>query len=540
MERIMKVLNLSLMFLITLLSACRQSTNINTKAPLIEPINSRGCLAQFAYNFQASAYLEDGSCIFKPYCDQEGYAEYAPEVDVYIKRYMEVYGEKTPEGEDRVTITCEDEKVYCPHPEAINFVDNPVYPPVGYKKEYCYFSACTKSDFYGHAKYLEYVEYLKEHEGEIIENNTPRSCGAQRFFKEKKDIKPDVETLYDKASISVLLDDSSSMSGEIESVKDALVNLSPILKDTGKDISISFHRLSDNAPESNNEQGNMYFNKKLNNGNYEYIYGLSEEIGKVEINKLKPLVEFKKEILVALDEFKINNGYGNEQGLCTTLKHLNDLVVKGMDEKTQYLSMLITDEDEHYKNDTKKCFERFEVEEKDNLKKKKEVKVFTDAQDNEYHIESFISKINLLSDLEKAAYGWIGIFYDKGQNNCKFKGQNSHGETYLDFSNNLDQYDVSHQVGDICATDYTQLIKDKLIKSFLEKVGYNYFLVEAKSITKIEKLVIKLKDGTDFVPGPLQYKLVELAGKHSIRFSEDLFDQLRTAQSIEVEFIYEK
>ncbi|MCB9091243.1 MAG: hypothetical protein H6621_10615 [Halobacteriovoraceae bacterium] len=495
--------------------------------PVIEKLEVKGCLHQYAENLEIKSNLEDGSCIFN-HCLTEGYAEFDEKISLSITDYLERFGENFKDKPRVNPLACVTPLYYCEHPDALNYVPGP-YPPKGYLSELCEFIACDDQNFEGYQKYLEILEFLKTHKGNIAIDNSTKYCGDQLVFKVTKQVPVDVKNAdYTQARLSFILDDSASMDDEIDDIKTALVNLAPTFISLGADIDLNFYRMSevDTLVKKIDPQNNPRL----------YRYTLPKPIGEVKVNKNSQVNQVSKELKKILNDFEIVDGFANEEGLCLTMRHLNDIISDGFAPKTRYVSIVLTDEDEHYKNNTNNCPQSFEADSPNGFMTK--ITPYQDKNGVRKFTSAFTDMVMGLTPEQLAAYGWLGLFYDEQSSKCLY-GE-SHGATYLQFADTLKTYNVPYAVGDICSKDYTKMIYDKLIKGFLDTVNLKYFFFKYYKAPEVNAVYLVDFNGNKTLVDKNDYTIVQDGEEYSILFEMIYKDTVRTFKEIEVDFTYYK
>ncbi len=146
--------------------------NLSSDKTLISNCNGRSaCIHNLSSNKDPLGTKENGACLFKA-CLDDNYHEYNENNAIDIKDYLTQWGENY-QGNSRVESTCQQKRRYCKNPQAANYTG----PTESRGEPYCIFHACTKVDYEGHQKYLEFLDFLKTHPGEIIEDNSSTMCG---------------------------------------------------------------------------------------------------------------------------------------------------------------------------------------------------------------------------------------------------------------------------------------------------------------------------------------------------------------------------
>jgi len=498
-----------------------------------------GCSFSAADNYNLQANIEDKSCVFS-YCSDKRFEEFnQAEIDA-AKPYIDQHGSNLSNGSSRINNTCSTEKIYCLHPEAKEFTSSNINI-ADYAREFCTLSACTKTNFQGYSKYLEFLEYLKTHTGTILTDNSPASC-LREIVTTTKNVDPSFnESKFDKAYIDFIIDDSFSMDNEIEQVKDALKEVTDLLIDTRKDLELNFYKMSDMNREVNGVKD--YYVLKNVTGNFRsYDINFLDPYASVSITSNSNITQVKNTIEQILRNTQTAAVYG-EQGLCLTLRHMNDLVKKNRSPKEQSIVILLTDEDDHYKNDSRGC--REEMTFWNGRHQNLQDIVFEDNQGNQVQIQSFLDLTETVNDPSsfKQAYGWLGFIYDENHHGCTtFEGNESHGETYLEFAKQLENHGIPSAIADICDESYAQVIEDKIINGFLEEVGYEYFLIDRQPDFELLKVRVELKNGSIVDVPNSEYVIVSRGGgKLFVAFTEVAGEQyVKKAKKLLFDYTYTK
>ncbi len=498
-----------------------------------------GCAFSGADNYNSRVNIENGSCTFS-YCTDKRYTEFSQAKIDQAKPYIDQHGSSLPSGLARVTNTCSNGKVYCLHPDAREFTSSSI-DTNDYLREFCTFSACNKTNFQGYSRYLEYNQYLQSHQGVILTDNSAASCLREIVTTSKK-LDPDfTESRFDKAFIDFIIDDSFSMDNEIEQVKDALKEVTDLLIDTGKDLELNFYKMSDMNRETNGVKD--YYVLKPKTGSFDsYDINFLNPYASVGITSNSDIAQVRNTIEQILKNTQTAAVYG-EQGLCLTLRHMNDLVKKNRTKKEQSIVVLLTDEDENYKDDTRNC--REEMTFWNNTHQGNQDKFFEDNQGNNTHIQTFLDLANGVSgaDQFKQSYGWLGFIFDETNNNCTtFEGNESHGETYLEFARQLENDGIPSAIADICDESYASVIEDKIINGFLEEIGYEYFLIDSQPDFQLLEVKVQLPNNSTVIVPASEYVVTSKGGgKLYVAFTELAGEQyLKNAKHLIFDYTYTK
>ncbi len=500
------------------------------------------CLDPQADNYNASGTIEDSSCTFS-FCEDKRYEDFDQSALDHATKYFNKHGANLANGKSRINSTCAQPKLYCLHPEALNFKGSNI-DITKYVDEYCYFRACTKPNFEGYAKYKEFEDYLKTHKGEIAPYNDPVSC-KKEFVSKTEKLDPDFTAgKFDKATISFIIDDSGSMKNEIDHVKDALKEVTDLLIATGKDLDLKFHKMSDMNEDAKSVRDYMVLDRVR--GNYEhYNVGFLNPFASIPVTPTSDPAQVKQAIFDTLDPLKTTSVY-YEQGLCLTLRHMNDLAKTTLSDKEQHIVILISDEDENYKNNSVRCYEEavfwwqtpsyrtFQAPSSS---------PFTDNQGNEQMIEAFLDIVNdsTQKDKIKKSYGWLGFIYDEFNSNCTNPdGAQTHGETYLDFAQQLENNDIPVATADICSDDYAPIIEEKVIKGFLDTINYKYFFSPLLDTLVVNSVSFEMNNGSIQPIAASLYTLGIENNEHFVEFDQSLKVDLQDTKKILVDFTYKK
>ncbi len=500
-----------------------------------------GCAFTGADNYNSQVNIENGSCTFS-YCTDKRYTEFNQAKINAAKPYLDKHGSSLSNGSSRITNTCATAKVYCLHPEAREFTSANIDTD-DYLREFCTFSACTKSNFQGYSKYLEFNEYLKTHSGTILTDNSSASCLREIVTTSKKVDPKYTESKFEKAYIDFIIDDSFSMDDEIEQVKNALKEVTNLLIDTRKDLVLNFYKMSDMNRETQNIKD--YYSVKSIRGNFTtYDVNFLNPYAAVDITSSSDIAQVKTRIEQILRDTKTAAVYG-EQGMCLTLRHMNNLIKLRRSKKEQSIVVLLTDEDDNYKDDSKNCREEIMFWSGSQFAQESGDKFFEDNQGNQVQIQSFLDLINGAPspDQFKAAYGWLGFIFDETNNNCQdLTGHESHGETYLEFARRLENEGIPSAIADICDESYAKVIEDKIINGFLEEVGYEYYLIDRVPDFKLLEVKVQLPNNSVVVVPSSEYVVVSRGGgKLHVGFTELAGEEyLKKAKHLIFDYTYTK
>ncbi|MCB9093165.1 MAG: hypothetical protein H6621_01785 [Halobacteriovoraceae bacterium] len=356
-----------------------------------------------------------------------------------------------------------------------------------------------------------------------ISNFDPHCCFVEK--RTTAEIEKESEG-FDKIRLSLVIDDSFSMVQEIGWVKDALLNLSSLIKDSKLNVEIEFYRIS--------EIHSNYDQTPVGGGLSHFVYKMPLPTATVKFNDQKTLDELKKEISDSLNNFDATEGIGAEEGLCYVTRIVNE-IKQNANANEKVVAVVITDEDEQNGNNSFQCW-------KESIGPVPEVTVeptpFVDNNDNRT-FDTIIRDYLLDAQVrDKKSFAFVGIIYDENNNDCGVQEDGQHGENYLRLYNELSSVDIDATIGDVCSKSYTKMFKEKIIINYITKVHFEYVLKDITSRPVIKQVRFVSSTGDKTIVDKNDYEFDFVNGKYQITFSKDLVDAL--IENVMIEVIYDK
>jgi hypothetical protein len=480
-----------------------------------------GCMEDVATNFNSTAELENESCLFN-LCRNPNYLDYNAIVIQKADAYVAKYGEDI-NGSPRITEQCLHPLQFCDHKEATNY--SPRKSPQS--QEWCEFKACDKVKYTGYAKYLEYLEYLKIHRGKIITDNSDVSCGPKIIseFDLELDIKKGLDDT--PVRISMIMDNSTSMADEIDKVKASLKALAPHFVNLELNLDLEFYKISEvNLTKTRTEIASP--NPKIKNFLLEYQRPTPYAM--IPIRENGTPAKLIEDIEKAIDAFDFDPKLANEQGMCYLTRLIKDFKNKPND---KLVNVLITDEDDAYKGKSTNCPETTLEQVFTYAPTTYTHTYFKDSLGKDTLNSVMLEKFNAMTTFQRDSFAFVGLFYDVKNTSCK-PGQNTHAETYLAHIDSLQAAKLKAAKGDLCATNYNDLLQRTLFESLLEVIGFKYQY--ADYLPAPELLEVQFIDATGHatsIPNS-DYELVVEAGKSYVRFGFEMKDLLKQNSKIKL------
>lgn len=486
-----------------------KSQNLAPDSIIASICNGRsGCTHTMAKNKDPIATKENGTCQFEV-CIDENFEEYL-EFDAQVaKNYLQ----KFPSGS--IKSTCSKKKIYCENPEATNFTQGSTKGD-----QYCIFKACTQYRFEGFKKYISYLEYLKSHKGEIIEDNSSNSCGMKLIdeFTRETDIKKD--NVKTPVRVSFLIDDSGSMGDEVDRVRDALINLSELFITFNTNLILELHQLDDVNKYTKIEKITNNLGQKIERTTYLKPTPVKE----LKITGQTNLNNLKKDISEAVDTIMAITGSGNEMGLCYLERVIRDFRLQ--DQENNLITVLITDEDDNYRGSSKNC-NVFS----DNLVGSWTHTQFTDSNGKDDLVNVISEEVASFNTVK--SYSHVNIHWNKFTSTCNSL-ESYHAENYLKLIDKLLAQNRRAMAGDICSKDYDTLLQTTLGDTVLELIGFKYRVASVSKNPKILKVSIVKANGDEIVITPDRYIESSTGDDYFIEFQIDLKEILKSAKKLRV------
>lgn len=490
---------------------------LNIKNIINNTCNGRsGCTHALSSNKDLLATKENGSCLFNA-CLDENYQEYMKYDAQQIEDYISDWGE-TFNGKNRVTNSCNLIKQYCEHKEAINYTG--VGNTLGEEK--CTFVACSKINYLGYQKYLQYQEYLKTHKGSIIEDNSDAVCGPKIIDQITREIDIKNERKKVPVRISFIIDDSGSMEDEADKVNQALQDLTPPLISYGADLTLELNQLDD----VNKNVVKSHPPGLPQTDHFDYLKPIP--VKQIKINNSSNADNIRKDINGAMDQILQRVGSSQEQGLCFIQRLMEDY--KNSADKN-LITVLVTDEDDNFLGSSKNCYAYSEV---NNLVPPSVGTIHIPYQDQQGK-DDLVNVIteNALSLPSDKTFSLISIHWDKDKSVCTSYGA-SHAANYIRLVNQLKAGGKRAMTGDVCAEDYYKLLDTTLADTILDIIGYRYQVAKISKKPVIKSVSLIQANGNVSPIAASSYKSVVEGEDLYIEFSTSLKEALKNSKKIQV------
>jgi hypothetical protein len=493
--------------------------NLTSSATIISNCNGRSaCIHNLSKNKDPLGTKENGSCLFKA-CLNDNFHEYVESDALSIAEYMNIWGEEF-QNVHRVESTCNQKRRYCKNAEASNYTG----PTESRGDPYCIFYACTKINYQGYAKYLEFEDYLKNNPGEIIEDNSDSRCGAKLVTKEIREIDINKQALKSPVDVVFIIDDSASMGDEVTRVREGLVAIAPTLKNFNAEINVELHKVSE---VNKNTKVTMLSNTTTSKiQRTEFLRPKAVDTFKIDGNTNLDALE--KKIGDGLDKIMAQFGNGQERGACYIQRILEEF--KSTNAKN-LISILITDEDDHEKGSSKNCYQYSDR----NL-------FLTPPNDYTHHpFTDSTGKDDLINvitegvvnlDKEKK-FGFASIHWNEKIASCP-NGQGFHAESYIRLIDQLKNHKKIALEGDICQKDYEPVLENTLADTIREIIGYKYLVGSLDKNPEVTKVELIENNQNVIELGANDYTFTNDGVNLYIQINESLFDLLRKSKKIRI------
>lgn len=493
---------------------------LKSEQVIISNCNGRsGCLHNLSKNKDATATKENGSCLFEA-CMDNNYHEFIESDFSLINEYITLWGESY-NGNSRLESSCSTRRKYCKHPEAFNYTG----PTESRGDPYCIFYACTKKKYEGEKKYLEYLEYLKNNPGEIIEDNSSTRCGAKLVKKNTKEIDVKRENIKSPVDVVFIIDDSRSMDDEATRVKEGLIDIAPTLQDFNAEIKLELHKI-DNV--NKNTKSTVITNTSTSKiTRTEYLRPSPAYSIDIFGNTL-PLPDLESQISKGIDAVMSVYGDGNERGACYIQRILESF--KNSNRKN-LITVLISDEDDHEKGSSKNCYIHTD---KDSLQLPPLDIVHTSYKDStgKDDLINVITEGVIQLSAEKI-FALTSIHWNKNVSKCT-NNQGFHAENYIRLVNQLKNNKKISMEGDICEKDYATLLNTTLAETIRTIIGFKYIVSTLDKNPVVEKIEIITTQGDIILLNPSDYSLEDDGINLYVKINESFSDILKNASKIRI------
>jgi hypothetical protein len=476
------------------------------------------CIHNLSNNKDPTGTKENGTCLFNA-CMDENYHEFMENDFNSINEYLAEWGQDY-DFKPRVTSSCSNKRKHCKHQEASNFtgIDESRGDP------YCIFHACSKEKYEGYKKYLEFSDFLKNHPGEIIEDNSDTRCGARLVSKNIKEIDVNKQAFKTPVDVVFIIDDSRSMDDEIERVREGLTAVAPTLQNFNAEINIELHKI--NNVNKNTKLSMIQNTPDLKIQRTEYLR--PQTVHDIKIDSTTNIDFVERSINTGINKVMASYGDGNERGACYVQRILEDFKSNS---KKNLISILISDEDDHEKGSSKNCYKY-----SDQRISGAPPFIYT-----HYPFQDSTGKDDLINVISEGVvdlkndkkFGFASIHWNSKTSTCA-NNLGTHAESYIRLIEQLKNHKKISIEGDICEKNYATLLDTTLADTIREIIGYKYLVSTIDKnpiITKVEVItssqqVFELTTGDyeEYVDGNNLY----------IRLSEQLYDLLKNSSKIRI------
>jgi len=489
---------------------------------IISNCNGRSaCIHNLSKNKDITGTKENGSCLFQA-CMDENFHEFIEGDYLAIQAYINQWGENY-QHLPRVESSCVLKRQYCKNPEASNYTG----PVESRGDPYCIFYACTKEKFEGYKKYQEFKDFLLNHPGKIIVDNSDTRCGPKLVSENIKEIDINKQALKTPVDVVFIIDDSKSMDDEIQRVRDGLVAVSPTLRNFNAEINIELHKINN---VNKNIKSSMLPDKKTQR----LQYLRPNTVHNIKIDGTTDLTYIEQNINEGIDKVMASYGDGNERGACYVQRVLEHFKT---DAKKNLITILISDEDDHEKGSSKNCYMHTDITINAPPPMNTTHFPFKDSTGKD-DLVNVVSEgvVNLNQDKK---FGFASIHWNSAIATCP-NNLGTHAETYIKMLEKLKSHKKISIEGDICEKNYEPLLDRILADTIREIIGYKYLvstLDKNPVITKVELVTIDQKiieistsDYEEQIDGNNLY----------IRLNESLFEYLKNSAKVRVHVTEDK
>jgi len=493
--------------------------NITSTAELLSNCSGRSaCIHNLSKNKDPIGTKENGSCLFRA-CLNNNFHEYVESDAISINEYTNIWGEEF-QNINRVESTCNQRRRYCKNAEASNYTG----PTESRGDSYCIFYACTKKNYQGYAKYLEFEDYLKNNFGEIIEDNSDSRCGAKLVTKEIREIDINKQALKSPVDVVFIIDDSASMGDEVTRVREGLVAIAPTLKNFNTEINVELHKISE---VNKNTKVTMLSNTPtLKIQRTEFLRPKAVESFKIDAST--NLDELENKIGNGLDKIMTQFGNGQERGACYIQRILQDFKITNT---KNLISILISDEDDHERGSSKNCYKYSDRNLFLTPPNDYTHHPFTDSTDKDDLINVITEGVINL-DKEKK-FGFASIHWNENIATCQ-NGQGFHAESYIRLIDQLKNHKKIALEADICQKDYEPVLENTLANTIREIIGYKYLVGSINKNPEVTKVELIENNLNIIELGANDYTFANDGINLYIEINESLFDLLRNSQKIRI------